>query len=209
LGNYARRSEAEIELSPLILIAVFSIFIVLSLFLFLVLFLRPEEPIEAREPEIRDTIAGLSASNFHSFDMLFGNRDYRALRSKKELKAVSAKYRREHRRVALLWLGELQRDVRVVWEFRRFLVRNGLQVTFREEAAIACEACFAITYLNVASLSVFMFGPFALSGAVQSAKVPVEHLSKRGAGLLARAPATMRAQLQKRWNQHVVACDVG
>ena len=184
-----------------------AVFVCLGLSLFLVL--RPEHPATQSEPEIRDTIAGLSAARAQSFQMLFGEADYTALRAKPELKLVSAKFRRDRRRIALLWLGELQRDVHVVWEFRRFLVRNGLSVTFREEAAIGGAACFALAYLNVARLIVFMFGPFALSGAVRSAKVPVERLSGRGAGLLSRAPDAMRVQLQRKWTQHVVAWNVG
>jgi hypothetical protein len=196
-------------LSPYTLIAIFSIFILVFLCLFLVLFLRPEQSTQGRESQIRGTIAGLSAANAQQFDMLFGDGDYRVLRGRPELKAVSAKLRHDRRRVALLWLGELQRDVLVVWEFRRFLVRHGLPVTFREEAAIGCGACFALAYLNVLQMTVFLCGPFVFSSAVRSAKFPVERLSGQGAHLLSHAPDAVRVQLQRKWTQHVVAWNVG
>lgn len=191
------------------IIGVFLLIVFAWLSLFLLLLLKPEASAAPREPELRGTIAGLSAASAQHFEMLFVDGDYRVLRARPKLKGVSAKFRRDHRRIALLWLGELQRDVLVVWEFRRFLVRNGLPVTFREEAAIGCGACFALAYLNVLQLTVFLCGPFVFSGAVRSAKVPVERLSGRGAGLLSRAPDAMRVQLQRKWTQHVVAWNVG
>jgi len=183
------------------------VFVCLSLFLLLLL--KPEPSAAPQESQIRDTIAGLSSASATHFDILFGDRDYLMLRSRPELKGVSAKFRHDHRRIALLWLGELHRDVLVVWEFRRFLVRNGLPVTFREEVSIGCGACFALAYLNVLQMTVLLCGPFVFTGAVRSAKSPVERLSGQGAGLLSRAPDAVRAQLQSKWTQHVVAWDLG
>lgn len=189
------------------LIILFSsiVFVCLGLFLFLLLFLRPEQAPAETASEVRDTIAGLSAPRLQHFDTLLTDSDYRALSARPELKTLCAKYRSERRRIALLWLGELERDVRLVWEFRRFLVRNGLPVTFREELAIACAASLALFYLNTIRLNVLLLGPFVLPGALQTAKSPVVRLSRRGAGLLARAPADTRSQLQQKWTQHVLA----
>lgn len=196
-------------MSPHFVLGLFFLIILVCLFSFLILFLAPEREPERTESEIRDTIAGLSLANVRDFDMLIGESDYRALRAKPDLKAVCAKFRRNRRRIALLWLGELNRDVRVVWEFRRFLVRNGLSVTFREEAAIALSGCFALLYLAVMRSVVFACGPFALARTIRAARVPVKRLSSQGAGLLARAPAPVRAQLAQRWTKHVLAWNIG
>lgn len=173
--------------------------------LFLIFLLNSQAPAQTRNPEIRDSIAGLSSTDAPNLEMLFADRDYRTLCARPELKIVSAKYRRDRRRIALLWLGELQRDVRLVWEFRRFLVRNGLPVTFREEAGIAFAGSFALIYLHVTRLTVFFCGPFVLSGALRHAGSPVSRLSSRGAGLLARAPADARVRLEQKWAQHVLS----
>ncbi|MGH9717989.1 MAG: hypothetical protein ACRD4R_14860 [Candidatus Acidiferrales bacterium] len=196
-------------MSAHVVIALFLLLVFVCLSLFLALLLRPDHATAERESEIRESVVGLSAANAQHLQLLFGDADYRQLRARAELKAVCAKFRRDRRRIALLWLGELQRDVRLVWEFRRFLVRNGLPVTFREEVAIGCGGCFALAYLNSVRLTVFLCGPFVLSSGVQSAKLPVARLSQRGAGLLARAPAPMRAQLEQKWSQHVLAWNIG
>jgi hypothetical protein len=196
-------------LSPHLILGLFSLIVFVCFCLFLVLFLAPERAPEKTESEICETIAGLSLANTHAFDMLIGDSDYRVLRTKPELKAVSAKFRRDRRRIALLWLGELKKDVRLVWEFRRFLVRNGLPVTFREEAAIAFSGYFALLYLAAMSGIVFTCGPFVLAQTIRTARVPVERLSRLGAGLLARAPAAQKAQLELRWTKHVLAWNIG
>jgi hypothetical protein len=196
-------------LSPHLVLGLFSLIVLVCLFLFLILFLAPEHAPAKTESEIRDTIVGLSLANVRDFGMLIGDSDYRVLRARPELKAVCAKFRRDRRRIALLWLGELKKDVRLVWEFRRFLVRNGLPVTFREEAVIALSGCFALVYLAAVRSVVFACGPFFLARTIRAARVPVERLSSRGAGLLARAPAPMRAQLEQRWTKHVLAWNMG
>lgn len=192
-------------MSASFVMVVFFLVVLACLALFLVLLLGTEHGYGPRRSEIGDTIAGLSSANVRDFDMLFDDRDYSMLRAEPGLKAVCVKYRRERRRIALLWLGGLQKDVRLVWEFRRFLVRNGLRVTFREEATIALAGCFALLYLAAMHGVVFTCGPFVLARTIRAARVPVERLSSQGAGLLARAPAPMRAQLRQRWSQHVLA----
>jgi hypothetical protein len=196
-------------LSAHVVIALFSLLVFVCLFFFLALFLRPEHAPAKSESDIGHSIAGLSSANARDFAMLIGDSDYQVLRARPELKFVCARFRRDRRRIALLWLGELQKDVRLVWEFRRFLVRNGLVVTFREEAAIAFGSCFAIMYLATLRVAVFVCGPFVLARTIRAARVPVEHLSSQGAGLLARAPAPVRAQLAQRWTKHVLAWNLG
>jgi hypothetical protein len=196
-------------LSASFVIAVFFLLVLACLSLFLVLLLGPEHGDAPQRSEIGDAIAGLSATNVRSFDMLFDDRDYRMLRAEPELKTVCAKFRRDRRRISLLWLGGLQKDVRLVWEFRRFLVRNGLRVTFREEAAIALAGCFALLYLAAMHGVVFTCGPFVLARTIRAARVPVERLSIQGAGLLARVPPPMRAQLAQQWTKHVWAWNLG
>lgn len=195
--------------SPHAIIAVFflSVFVCVCVFLFLAL--APEHAPARSHSESRASIAGLSVDKVCDLEVFFGDRDYLALRSRPELKPVCAKFLRDRRRITLLWLGELQNDVRLVWEFRRFLVRNGLPVTFREEVSIASGACFALLYLAVARAVVLACGPIALSRAIRTARVPVQRLSTRGADLLANIPAAVRAQIEQRWSRHVLVWNMG
>ena len=204
LDHDLRCREAAIELSASIVITIFLSLALFCLSLLLLLFFKPETPSE-RNRIASPAIAGLSTTHLQQLDILLGNEDYRKLRATPDLKALSVKFRRDRRRIALLWLGELQRDVRIVWKFRRFLVRNGLPVTFREELAIAFGASLAVLYLKTVWFLVFVSGPFVLSEMIRSARLPVERLSMRGASLLARAPASTRTQIEQRWAKHVLA----
>lgn len=192
-------------MSAHLVIAVFLLIVCGSLVLFLFLLLKPQQSPAERESELCDSIAGLSSASAPDFRTLFADTDYRMLSARPELKSICAKYRSDRRRIALLWLGELERDVLLVWEFRRFLVRNGLPVTFQEELGIAFAGSLALIYLNAIRFSVLLFGPFVLPGALHTAKSPVVRLSRRGAGLLDRAPADTRNRLQQKWSQHVLS----
>jgi len=192
-------------LSAQLVLGIFSSIVFACLILFLVLLIAPERLPGKKQSQTPGDIVGLSIVSFPQFDLLFRRCDYRTIHARPELKSVCAQYRRDRRRIALLWLGELERDVRLVWEFRRFLVRNGLAVTFREEAAIALGGSLAMCYLKTVRLAIFLGGPFILPGALRTARLPVVRLSNRGAGLLAKAPAETKAHLERKWTQDVLS----
>lgn len=192
----------------LVIVAFFSL-VFLCLCLFSFFFLRPENAPTTNETAGRYAIAGLSAANVPHVDLVFRDTDYRMLRTRPDLRPICVKLRRDRRRIALMWLGELQRDVRILWEFRRFLVRHGLPVTIGEEVAIGCGACFALFYLKTLRIIVFTSGPFVFSGALRSARVPVDRLSTKGSVLLARAPIALRTEIEQSWTQHVLRLSVG
>ena len=149
-------------------------------------------------------IPGLSAAFLPDLDVLSGKDDYRKLAARRELRSVRKRFWRDRRRIVLMWLAELQRDVHILWEFRRFLVRSGLRVTFREEAGVASAALVALLYLRIVRVSVFVLGPLAALGALSIAKLLVQLLSSRGVALLARVPAPRKAEIEERWAQHLV-----
>ncbi len=155
--------------------------------------------------QVHAPVAGLSAAFLPPFDIIVGNDDYRKLRTMPELKSVCEMFWRDRRRIVLMWLGELQKDVHVLWKFRRFLVRNGLLVTFREEAGVVFAALLALLYLKVVRAAVFIFGPFALHRALGKARLLVERLSIWGERALARVPAARKAEIEQRWTQQLLA----
>jgi len=175
---------------------------VLGLCLLVILFLRQDGTGgHAHDNQAHVPVAGVSAVFLSPFDIIVGNDDYRKLRTRRELKSVREMFWRDRRRIVLLWVGELQKDVHVLWNFRRFLVRNGLLVTLREEAGVVCAALLALLYLKVVRAAVFIFGPFALHGALANARLLVERLSIWGAAPLARVPAARKAEIEQRWQQ--------
>ena len=160
---------------------------------------------QSTDNQAHASVAGLSAAFLPPYDIIVGNDDYRKLRTMPELKSVREMFWRDRRRIVLMWLGELQKDVHILWKFRRFLVRNGLLVTFREEASVVFTGLLALLYLKVVRAAVFIFGPFALHRALGKARMLVERLSIWGEAALARVPATRRAEIEKRWTQQLLA----
>lgn len=152
----------------------------------------------------RFSVAGLSSASVTHLDVLLGKDDYSKLRTRTELKSISKRFLRDRRRIALLWLAELQADLRTLWEFRRFLVRNGLQVTLREEAGVASAALVALIYLDIARAAVFILGPFALSGVMRNAGLLLQLLSRRSAAPLSRVAAARRAEIEHQWANHLL-----
>jgi len=181
-----------------------SVICLLLLFLF---FIRTDAPAaETPAPKHIDlSIAGLSAVCILDLDTLLGDRDYRKLRGKPELRRTSERFRRDRRRIVLMWLEELRSDVNVLWQFRRFLVGDGLPVTFREEVTVASAALIALLYLKIVRIAVFILGPFATFHALRNAKILVEDLSILGGALLTRVPASRKAEIVERWAQHLRA----
>jgi len=189
--------------APPVIIAAFGslLFLVLIGFLFLSLGTRgaPRNSPPAELP----SIAGVSTTNAQFLNIAFAASDFQALRTRPELKPVWEKLRRDRRRIALLSLSDLQSDVYLLWEFRRFLARHGLASNVREELAIGFESCFALVLLEAAKFVVFARGPFAFAGMFRSARNSVDRITRLGAGILARAPATQRTGLTQQWALHV------
>ena len=184
---------------------------ILGLTLLLVFSLRPDGASAAKgstDNQIHLPVAGLSSAFFPPLDLLVGADDYRKLRAMPDLKPICKIFWRDRRRIVLLWSGELQKDVHMLWKFRRFLVRNGLPVTFREEASVAAIALLALLCLKVTQVTVFVFGPFALHRALRNAHFLVERLSVSGAAPLSRASATRKAEIERMWKQNILTMGV-
>ncbi len=155
------------------------------------------------------SVPGLSAAFFPDPEILFRKDDYYKLLATPELKSVGAKLLQDRRRIVLMWLRELERDVRLLWEFRRFLVRNGLHVTLREEVGVASTGLLALIYLKLIRTAIFLFGPFALPGGLRNAKSLVQLLSSRGVVLFASVPAPRKTEIERKWAQHLLLLRAG
>jgi hypothetical protein len=180
----------------------------LLLFVSLVFFLHGDKATANLGSSSR-SIAGLSAVHIQRFDILLDEKDHHKLLTRPELKLVHKRFRRNRRRIVLMWLRELQNDVHITWEFRRFLVRNGLRTTFGQEVNVLYAACSALLCLAIARACAFILGPFALTGILRNARGAVERLSGRGAGLLDRLPEQRKTEIERKWAQQVLLLSIG
>jgi hypothetical protein len=173
---------------------------------FLWLFALPVERTSKSDATLQQahpSVPGLSAMFCPDLEIFLRRDDYHKLSATPELKPVAAKFLKDRRRIVLMWLGELEGDVRLLWEFRRFLVRNGLSVTLKEEAGVACTGLLALIYLRLIRGVIFLFGPFALPGALRNARSLVQPLATQGIVHLARVPASRKAEIERKWAQHL------
>jgi hypothetical protein len=180
---------------------------VLCLFAFIFLFLAREQSRGENAHQADSHVPGLTGVHFPHFDILLGHDDYRKLHARPELKPVRIKFRQDRRRIVLMWLRELQRDVSVLWEFRRFLVKNGLRVTFREELKTGFKTLCILVFLVNMRAMVSILGPFALRPGLRRVQIVVNRLSIQSLGLLSRA--TDKERMEQMWSQHVLGWNVG
>lgn len=152
---------------------------------------------------IKPSIGVASASGFER--VMFTDRDFLKLRATAKLNGLSQQFRRDRLRIALLWLSELRGDVHGIREYRRFMVRNGLRVSFWDEIEIGFGACMALFWLGAARYMVFICGPFVFMGGIRMARVLVERLSIRAACLVSRAPLELRSRLEQRRTRYILS----
>jgi hypothetical protein len=195
---------AERQLSGLGAMIAFGVLLAVCLFWFLVFVTRREPRPSESEVIDHSALGGISTGNTVQLEILLGIDDYRKLKTRPELKLTCARLRQDKRRIALLWLDDLGRNVDLAWEFRRFLVGNGLTVTVRDEIEIGVGACLALACVSAARIIVLTCGPFALRSVGPSTIRCVTSVWGRAALLLSHVPAAARAQLQQKWTQHVL-----
>lgn len=154
-------------------------------------------------------VTGLNGVHFPDIDILSGYYDYQALLMNSELKSLRIKFRKDRRRIVLMWLQALQRDVDVLWEFRRFLVRNGLPVTFRDELTIGLAAFTTLIDLRLLRFAVLVLGPYQLRWALRRVRGPVRRLSNQSVAILSRAPSQTRERVEELWAQYLLVWGMG
>lgn len=191
-------------MTQVVLTLVLSIVGLVLLFAFLSKAERNSAEDHAADVENCLSVSGLSAVSVSHLHVLLSKDDYNKLRTRTELKSVSERFLRDRKRVALLWLAGLQADLWTLWEFRRFLVRNGLRVTLREEAGVAAAAFVTLIYLEVVRAAVFVLGPFVLARMMRNAGLLLQLLSRRSVAPLSRVSAARRAHIEEQWAHHLL-----
>jgi hypothetical protein len=144
-------------------------------------------------------ILRLGGTSFVRGERLFDDTDYRLLLSNPALSQVAAQFRRDRQELILLWISVLRNDLRALWRFRRFLIRNGAPTTLAEEWMIFRAFAGAVAFLKFLRLSVVTFGPYAFSRKANRAYGCVETMSQATAAALGRTPRTGWSDLGRAW----------
>lgn len=166
--------------------------------------------VERQVPRYYQTLAERLTGGIEELELIFfQNKDYDLLSARRELAPVRSKLWRDRRTIALTCLAELQNDAHELWRFRRFLVRNGLRVSFQDEAGILVAFLLLLPSLAVARFSVFLCGPFFLLGVIHTTVAAIRRFSQRCDRLLSRLPREKRLELERKWDQKIPLTAVG
>jgi hypothetical protein len=142
----------------------------------------------------------LGGTSFVQGDRLLDDAEYGVLRSNPDLHFVAARFRKDRKDLALLWVGTLLNDVKALWRFRRFLIQRGAPTSLGEEWAILRSFIGALILLNLLRLSVTTLGPFAFSRMAGHACRSVDVMSHAAATVLHRIPSNGWPDLERAWS---------
>ena len=144
-------------------------------------------------------VVSLPGLSFKHAGILFDDSDYRTLERSSALKNVAWNLRRDRRKLVLLWLKLLRRDLGSLWRFRRLLTSYGVSGSLAEEFRVATAAIKGLTLLSFLSVVVAIAGPFVLTALLRNARLHVEKLSRSCASLLGRIPSSRWNEIQRAW----------
>jgi hypothetical protein len=145
----------------------------------------------------------LEGTSFVQGDRLLDDTEYRMLRSNPDLHPVAAQLRKDRRDLTLLWISVLLSDLKVLWRFRRFLIRHGAPTQLAEEWAILRSLVAAVIFLNLLRICVLTLGPFAFSRLARHACHPVDTMTRAAANALGRIPAAGWPDVERAWTGSV------
>jgi hypothetical protein len=182
------------------LILLLVIGIVLAILFAIALFRGAPKPEETRETaRIVFEVVDLPGLNFKQAGILFDDSDYRILHGVSALKNIAWNLRRDRRRLALLWLKLLRKDLSSLWRFRRLLASYGASAGPEEELGVATAATLGFVMLWCLSAVILIGGPFVLPALMRSARYQVQKLSLSCARLLGRIPQARWGEIQDAW----------
>jgi hypothetical protein len=144
-------------------------------------------------------IVTLQGSSFANPIRLLDDTEYQIFLSNPDLHNVAKQFRKERRELALLWISLLLGDLRLLWRFRRFLIRQGVAATLGEELETLRVFVLSLLLLSAVKASIWMWGPFVFARATRRARYGVEQMSYVTAGLLGRVPQAGWAEIERNW----------
>jgi hypothetical protein len=93
----------------------------------------------------------------------------------------------------------LQADLKTLWRFHRFLIRQGAPARFQEEFQILQTYVLSVVLLSMFKIMVTTGGNFALSRSARRAERLVGRMSTAVANGLGRIPQAGWPELERSW----------
>jgi hypothetical protein len=141
----------------------------------------------------------LEGLSFTSVERLLDESEYVILKSKHNLSEFATDLRRDRRKLLLLWLSMVLRDLKSLRRFRHFLIQQGASTTVKEEWAIWKSMTFAVILLQSLRLSVSVLGPYIPAKMIRRARNSVDLMSKATATVLGRIPSAAWPDIERQW----------
>jgi len=146
-------------------------------------------------------ILALEGSSFANPNRLLDDAEYQILLSNPDLRQVARQLRKDRQELVLLWISGLLADLKALWRFRQFLIRQGVAATFREEFDILQVFVLSLFLLTFMKVSIRILGPFAFVRMTRRAKGGVEKMSYATAGVLGRIPPAGWPEIGRNWSR--------
>ena len=144
-------------------------------------------------------MVALEGSSFANPNRLLDDAEYQILLSNPDLRPLAKRFRKERQELAVLWISSLLIDVKTLWRFRQFLIRQGVSATLGEELEILQAFVLSVVFLSLVKASICVFGPFMLAQATRRARRGVDKMSYATAGVLGRIPPAGWPEIERSW----------
>jgi hypothetical protein len=130
---------------------------------------------------------------------LLDDSEYRLLTSNPYLQEVAKRFRRERQDLAIAWISMLQGDMKTLWRFHRFLIRQGAPARFQEELQILQTYVLSVVLLSMFKLVIASGSSFALARSARRAERLVGRMSTVVSNGLVRIPQAGWPELERSW----------
>jgi len=144
-------------------------------------------------------IVTLEGSSFANPSRLLDDTEYQIFLSNPDLHKIARQFRKERQELALLWISSLSSDLKTLWRFRKFLIRQGVPATLGEEFETLRVVVLSLMLLSAVKASIRICGPFVFARVTRRARHGVDQMSYATAGLLGRVPRTGWAEIERNW----------
>ncbi len=130
---------------------------------------------------------------------LLDDSEYELISSNHYLRGVAKRFHRERQQLAVAWISTLQGDLRTLWRFHRFLIRQGAPAQFQEELQILKTYVLSVILLVILKMMIGTGASFALSRSARRAGRLVDTMSQVVANGLARIPQAGWPEVERSW----------